>query len=313
MEFGFLTLLSTLAGCYVILSLLFTLLRSFWMHHVCVHKLSDLSRLYGRGSWAVVTGASRGLGLAFCAELARQGFNLVMAARSLQAMQENAEQIRQKYQGVQVKVVAADLGSQRGVDELIGQIAGLDVSILVSNAGTMQIDSFVDLKESDINNIVNLNINANVQMVTATRKIFATRNRPHSAVIVTSSLTSSVPFPYLNLYAPTKAFLSSYFGKTIEEAADRRVDLMVAEYGAVATDMVPFPAIPGIIADAESTIKSTLVQLGHRTRTYGTMMHDVQDWLLKTELIINSVGLFGLAAKTPLIRGIYESSKKKHK
>lgn len=94
-----------------------------------------------KGKSAIVTAASRGLGLATARSLAREGVNVTMNARSADALEEAAAKIREDF-GVEVKTVAADFNSAEGRDALI-EIAG-DPDILVNNPGVRQVPTPYD-------------------------------------------------------------------------------------------------------------------------------------------------------------------------
>src|SRR5581483_1294286 len=90
------------------------------------------------GPWAVVAGASEGLGAAFATELAKRGLSLVLLARRAQALDEVAGEIRKTF-GVEVKTAAVDLGQPDVLDRVREATAGLDVGLLVYNAAYSEI------------------------------------------------------------------------------------------------------------------------------------------------------------------------------
>jgi len=100
----------------------------------------NLLARYG-GGWALVTGASDGIGKAYCQELARSGFSIILMARSKDKLDEVAAEISQQYK-VQTKVIVYDfskLGTQDSAEELKNLLESetkdMDISILVNNVG----------------------------------------------------------------------------------------------------------------------------------------------------------------------------------
>ena len=94
---------------------------------------------YG-GGWAVITGATDGIGLGYCEELAKRKFNIVMVSRNPDKLQRTAKELEAANPGVQVRTVVADF--QRSFEEgfferIVQEIADLDVSVLVNNIGTL--------------------------------------------------------------------------------------------------------------------------------------------------------------------------------
>jgi len=94
---------------------------------------SKLLRQYG--PWALVTGASSGIGAEFARQLAMQGFHVVVAARREELLNDLAAELSQRF-GVETRSVVVDLSDEGGVDRLGAAVADLDISLVVSNAGT---------------------------------------------------------------------------------------------------------------------------------------------------------------------------------
>ncbi|MGB1908061.1 MAG: SDR family NAD(P)-dependent oxidoreductase, partial [Spongiibacter sp.] len=86
------------------------------------------------GPWALIVGASHGTGAACAHQLAAKGLNCVLIARNASAMAELAEQLAGQY-GVESKVIATDLSSPDGPAGVCQQLDGLDIGLLVYNAG----------------------------------------------------------------------------------------------------------------------------------------------------------------------------------
>ena len=89
-----------------------------------------------RGKWAVLTGASAGIGLAFAAELAAGGTNLVLTARRRERLEELASELTGKH-AIKTEICVADLAQPSGPDEIFAftQGKGIDVDLLINNAG----------------------------------------------------------------------------------------------------------------------------------------------------------------------------------
>jgi short-subunit dehydrogenase len=92
------------------------------------------SRLRHYGEWAIVTGASEGIGRAMSAELAAHGLHLLLVARREERLRALADELSQHH-GIEARVLALDLGQAGALDSLKAAIAGLDVGLLVAAAG----------------------------------------------------------------------------------------------------------------------------------------------------------------------------------
>ena len=86
------------------------------------------------GQWAVVTGASSGIGAEFAKQLGSMGFNLVLIARRLENMEILGEELKSSF-GVEYKALSVDLAKDGFYQEVEAAIEGLDVGLLVNNAG----------------------------------------------------------------------------------------------------------------------------------------------------------------------------------
>ena len=93
------------------------------------------TKIHYRGRWAVVTGASSGLGRGLAARLAERGMSLVLTGRNQARLDETAQQIRLAAPQVKVETVAADLSTPSGVSALLDHVGDRPIEVLVNNAG----------------------------------------------------------------------------------------------------------------------------------------------------------------------------------
>src|ERR1039458_7828834 len=98
--------------------------------------MADNGRKYREkyGDWALVTGASAGIGLEFARALAREGLSIVLTARREDRLNALAAELRRDFH-VETRVVAADLAASDGADRLADAVADLPIAFLVNNAG----------------------------------------------------------------------------------------------------------------------------------------------------------------------------------
>lgn len=157
-----------------------------------------------RGKWALVTGASSGIGVALARELARHEAKLVLTARRRERLDALAEELTA--QGREVRVISADLtrpeDRQAIYDETAG--SGLEVEILINNAGLGHYGEFATLELDQELDQVRVNCEAVVHLT----RLFVPQmvKRRRGWIMVLSSVASFQPIPYLTTYAATKGF-----------------------------------------------------------------------------------------------------------
>ena len=154
------------------------------------------------GRWALVTGASAGIGAALARELARQGAKLILTARRADRLEALAAELRG--QGTEVRIVTADLNERGGPQAIRDATAGMDVDVLVNNAGLGQYGAFVSSGLEQELSQVRVNCEAVVHLTRLFAPAMVERRR--GWILVVASTASFQPVPYLSTYAATKAF-----------------------------------------------------------------------------------------------------------
>jgi uncharacterized protein len=158
-----------------------------------------------QAKWAVVTGASAGIGEAIAVELAEAGVNLVLTARRRERLDVLAERLRTQH-SIQAQVIVADLTLAQAPQQIFDATegAGLQVDILINNAGFGEYGEFLRTRLEMQVNMVQVNCTAVVHL----SRLFlpAMAGRRQGAVMIVASTASYQPVPYLATYAATKAF-----------------------------------------------------------------------------------------------------------
>ena len=161
---------------------------------------------------ALVTGASSGIGAELARELARDGHDLVLTARTLAPMQALAAEL--EAHGANTAVIAADLSRPGAAAALAGEIEtrGLHVEVLVNNAGLGANGRFDQMDPVRIGEMLHVNI---VALTELTRLFLPGMvSRRHGKVMLVASTASFQPGPWMAVYFATKAYVLS-FGEAI--------------------------------------------------------------------------------------------------
>lgn len=192
------------------------------------------SRLHARyGPWALVTGASSGIGREYARELARHGLNVVLVARRQSLLDELADELRDAY-GVRARVIVADLSTPTAVARIVRATADLSIGILVNNAGAAQYGSFFKDSADYHAGVLNVNVVSPVALARAFGGHM--RDRGQGGIIFTSS-TAATLVPYFATYAASKSCISDFSRLLGFELRPFGVDVLCVEPGFVETEM----------------------------------------------------------------------------
>ncbi|MFC4637657.1 SDR family NAD(P)-dependent oxidoreductase [Deinococcus hohokamensis] len=167
-------------------------------------------------STALITGASSGIGEALARQLAARGANLILVARSEDKLRALAGQLQQQY-GVQAQVVAADLTRPDAGEQLERELnaRGLQVDLLVNNAGFGGFSEFWTQDPRDIQNMIALNIAA---LTDLTRRFLPGMvQRGRGRVLNVASTAAFMPGPLMAVYYASKAYVLSFSEAVNEE------------------------------------------------------------------------------------------------
>jgi len=158
-----------------------------------------------RGKWALVTGASAGIGWALAEQLAAGGTNLVLTARRRERLEQLATRLREQDK-VRVECIAADLGRASAPEEIfnITQDKGIAVELLVNNAGFGAYGEFHKIELARQLEMIQVNITAVVHLTHLYLPAMIERQRGDILIVASTAAFQGVP--YITTYAATKAF-----------------------------------------------------------------------------------------------------------
>ncbi len=218
------------------------------------------------GPWAVVLGASAGLGAAYARELAARGLSIVLVARRAEPLSALAAEIRAKF-GVETRAVALDLGSPEVLAALERETRNLDVGLAVYNAARTDIGPFLDGSLSD--HLRAIDVNCRGPVAVAHHFGGRMRERGRGGIVLMSSLTAFGGSPYLATYGASKAFNLIFAEGIGYELRRLGIDVTVCCAGATRTpgyeaSAPPKGAFPPVM-EPEAVVRSVLRALGRRT------------------------------------------------
>jgi short-subunit dehydrogenase len=184
------------------------------------------------GSWALVAGASAGLGECFARRLAAEGFNLVLLARRQEALDQLAASLVSTH-GIQVRTNAGDLGRPDLAASVEQLTADLEIGLLIYNAAHSVQGPFVDEPLADHLRVVDVNIRGPLIL----SHLFGTAmaRRGCGGIVLMTSIAGSQGGPLLTAYAASKAFNLVLAEGLWSELRERGVDVVACRAGATRT------------------------------------------------------------------------------
>ena len=180
---------------------------------------STKASIDSKTGYALVTGASRGIGRAIAVELARYNIPLILVARDLEKLSAVAKDIETLY-GIPCRILQADLTTQDCASRIHDATtkAGLDVDILINNAGVCTHGDLIDGNVNDALRMIQLNVGSVMELSRLYGKNMKARRR--GRILFVSSMSGAMPgCPSVAVYAATKAFeksLASSLGRELE-------------------------------------------------------------------------------------------------
>lgn len=218
--------------------------------------------------WALVTGASSGIGAEFARQLAGRGMHLVLTARRKELLDELAAELHAKH-ATRCEVIACDLSQQDGPPQLVAEIArrGMTIDLLVNNAGFGVVGEIEDADVERLQELVRLNISAAVALTYS--YLPGMLQRKHGAIINLSSLSAFQPVAYMSVYASSKAFLLHFSEALAVEVKDRGVAVLAVCPGVTRTPFFDIAGASGWLQkhashSPERVVRSALDVLGRR-------------------------------------------------
>ena len=182
------------------------------------------------GNWAIVTGASSGIGLELASQLATAGFNLVINSRHIDKLEEVEKQLKVNT-SIEIKIVASDVSETEGINKIIQSTQGLNVGLLIVSAGYGTSGNFIDGSLHSEINMLKVNCEALLSLTHYYSQQFAQQKR--GGIILMSSMVAFQGTPFASNYAATKAYVQTLAEGLHVELKPHGVDVLAAAPGPV--------------------------------------------------------------------------------
>lgn len=224
--------------------------------------------------WAVVTGASSGIGLEFARQLAKKRFSLVLVSNQEHELKKCAESLRTLY-FVDALPLFVDLSSPDSVSAVTRFLdeKGIVPEVLVNNAGIFDFKQVADMSAGRIDVYIGLHVRSVTMLCVEIGRMMAARR--HGYILNMSSMSCWMPMPGIALYSSTKAYIRAFSRAFRIEMKDRGVSVTVACPGGISTSLFGlserlrrFAVKIGVLVTPEHFVKRALKKMFRRKAQY---------------------------------------------
>ncbi|KAG5493769.1 hypothetical protein JKF63_01601 [Porcisia hertigi] len=241
----------------------------------------DMKKRYrAAGDWAVVTGASEGIGHAIAMDLGRRGFNVCVIARTKSKLDSVVEEL--KHLGVEGKAISFDFAAAtpQQYDEMFAELDKIAIAVLVNNVGVnynyTNYFAEVDL-ETDLR-LLKVNCESCVRMTKYV--VPKMKARQCGAIVMLGSVSAVSPAPLLCTYAGTKAFNLSFGSSLYYELKEFGIDVLAVSPNMVVSKMTQGvssrkPRETFVMVNADAMAHQTLDKIGSVPQTPGHRNHAI--------------------------------------
>lgn len=213
--------------------------------------------------WALITGASSGIGAEFASQLAGRGMHLILAARRADRMNELAIDLNTRH-GTNCHIVAIDLSEPGAADLLMKEVErlGVQVELLVNSAGVGLIGDIETTSVDRVRGMLAVNLLTLVDLTY--RNLPLMLNRGHGAIINLSSQAAFQPVAFMAAYAASKSFVLHFSEAIWAEARSRGVTVLALCPGVTRTEFFDTAGVPGWLEKHSSTSPAKVVKTAIR-------------------------------------------------
>lgn len=226
------------------------------------------------GPWALVAGASAGLGAEFARQLAGRGLHLVLVARRAEALESLAAELRGEH-GVEVVTAAFDLGDPALAEKIAAAVGEREVGLVVYNAAAALIGRFLDHRLDETLRIIDVNCRGPVVLAHLYGGAMARRGR--GGIVLMTSMAASQGSALIAAYAASKAFELVFAEGLWDELRQSGVDVLACRAGATRTPAFEASRPSGGPAPMEPSIV-----VSHALSSLGRTSSVIPGWFNRT-------------------------------
>jgi uncharacterized protein len=247
------------------------------------------------GDWALVTGASSGIGEIFSRKLAAAGMNVVLIARRKERLEKLANELSEKH-NIETRVVCADLSDENETKDIINTVADLEIGMLVNNAGILNTGNFLDNNLEDEIRLINTNCKSYIILTHGLGNKMRERNK--GALIFLSSLTAVTAISRWGNYAASKGFDLQFAEAMDAELKDTNIDVLALCPGLTRTELVKISKFNNFITmNVDDVVNIALNKLGKTNLVVPGIINKINFFLTRLNPRFMNTKTFSLAVK----------------
>ncbi|CAD5116845.1 DgyrCDS5689 [Dimorphilus gyrociliatus] len=284
-----------------ICTLVYIALRIVWYARKFVRQffLSNNFNFKACGEWAVVTGATDGIGKAYACQLAERGMKICLISRNPKKLARVAKELESQY-NVETKTIAADCCKTDIYETIDDELKEIDIGVLVNNVGIGLGRNYVHniTDRNDIKNIIICNM---LPLTMLSHSVLPSMIKKRNGIIINvGSISGTFVQPFKVIYGATKAYTDLFSRSLQEEVREFGIIVQSVLPSYVSTKLVGHMSVNFSVPLPEKYVRSALNTVGVESRTFGYIQHALQG------LIFNSPESFYHA----LMKQEYEEVKK---
>ncbi len=251
----------------------------------------QLRKFGGKGTWALITGASDGIGKEYAVQLASKGYNIILVSRTQSKLTELEKEIKDKYK-VETRTLAMDFAANRDKDYIaLKKITDEvdEISILINNVGlshSMPVP-FAETPEQEMKDIITINCMGTLRV---TQLVVPCMVKRKSGLILTmASFGGLMPTPLLATYSGSKAFLQQWSSALASELAPYGVTVQLVQSYLVTSAMSKIRRSSLLVPTPKQFVKAALGKIGRSGGAQGILAtstpywaHAIMHWFIAT-------------------------------
>jgi short-subunit dehydrogenase len=268
-----------------------------WIYQTFFFSQQDLKQKY-HAKWALVTGASSGIGKALTEKLANQGINVVMVALDDQILKDSFNEIKGRFPNVEIRSCGADLSQGDYMKPITEITKDIDINLVFNNAGYITTGFYHDLPLE--RSLKNYECNATAALKITHHFLNKMIEKKQKGLITfTSSSAGFISCPLSSMYAATKCFLTAFGGSLAAEVKSFGIDVLVVHPSPIQSRFLTNSGgmkvleMSGKVAASPSVIADTLFASAGRcvirdqglTSFFLKLLVKIVDWNFLTDLI----------------------------